>query len=523
MFVKKAISYLKNNKTKILYFVLAYFFIFITKTIYSLRHYNFGQDLARDLFLMDSAISNSKIFLYYGPKASVGNFYLFPAYYQISLFLSYLTNNHYLTMNFFVIFFESFSPILIYLILVKLNFKKDISIALSFLYLIFPLSMIFSSFAWNPNIIPFFSILVLYLSLIYFIDHRKKVLIFIPILLFLAVSFHLQAIILFPSFIFFSLYVFIKNRSDFKYLIGGIFISVFLFLPYVFGEYQNNFINTKSIFNYLMTEHSHYYQRVSKIDYLFNFFPSFFERVIFHQELKFNTIGRILFYFGMFFLLKEAFNKRGKYLFLTIHFFLVFLMLRVYKGDKIDYYMSILFVFPIFLLAFLHRYHRKLAILVMLLVALLSGSYYSSLKYNNELFNKIEMINYINEKTPTNNLRLLIHDDNDINTMLYLLNKKTDIKVNQNSLYVLEILPKKTSCASTFNRRQCLLYPGSAYSNLLMEKANGKRIETSYLENSNYCVNFWKLETNEHMIGYNLYNYDFDYGTDVLREELYEK
>jgi hypothetical protein len=461
--------------------------------------------------------------MFYGPKASVGNFYLFPAYYQISLILSYLTNNHYLTMSFFIIFLESFSPILIYLILKKLDFKNNVAIGLSFIYMVSPLVTIFSSFAWNPNSIPFLSILILYLQILYLKNNKKVPLVLIPILLFLALSFHLQAVILLLSFFIFFIYVFIKNRNDLTYVLIGLFIALILFIPYILGEYQNDFINTKSIFNYLTAEHSHYYQRVSKLDYLFNFFPSFFERVLFHHELKFNFIGRIIFYLGLFCFMKTAFKKRGIILFVLINFISIFLMLRVYKGDKIDYYMSVLFVFPVFLLAFIYDFQKKIALLLMIMIVFLSGRYYSSLSYNNELSNKMEIINYLREEFPENNLRLLIHDDNDINSMVYLIEKKTDLNIDQNSLSLLEILPKGISCEKTFKIKECLAYPGSTYSNLLMEKTNAKRTASRYFDKADYCVNFWELETNDHNIGYNLYSYNFDYGTDVLREELYEK
>jgi len=521
--MKKIGKYLKTNKKKILLFLLTYFLIFLFKTIYCLRHYDFGQDLARDLFLMQSAIDQKQLLMFYGPKASVGNFYLFPAYYQISLLLSYLTNNHYLTMSFFVIFLESFSPILIHLILNKLDFKKSISIALSFIYLVSPLVTIFSSFAWNPNTIPFLSILILYLQILYLKDDNKLSLLLIPILLFLAISFHLQAVVLFLSFFIFSIYIFVKNKKDLIYIMNGGFIAFILFSPYLLGEYRNDFANTRSILNYLSAEHSHYYQRVSKLDYLFNFFPSFFERVLFHQELKFNFIGRIIFYLGILCFIKTAFKKRGIILFVLINFISIFLMLRVYKGDKIDYYMSVLFVFPVFLLAFIYDSQKKIALLLMIMTVFLSGRYYSSLSYNNELSNKMEIINYLREEFPENNLRLLIHDDNDINSMVYLIEKKTDLNIDQNSLSLLEILPKGISCEKTFNIKECLAYPGSTYSNLLMEKTNAKRTASRYFDKADCCVNFWELKTNDHNIGYNLYSYNFDYGTDVLRAELYEK
>ena len=59
----------------------------------------------------------------------------------------------------------------------------------------------FGTFAWNPNIIPFLSTLALWLWTEYIINHRKKVLIIIPVLLAITVHLHYQAVVLAPFYL----------------------------------------------------------------------------------------------------------------------------------------------------------------------------------------------------------------------------------------------------------------------------------------------------------------------------------
>ena len=97
--------------------VICWLLIFISHLILAYFYNPFSQDTARDLVVVSQHFQQHQPIFIYGPKASVGNFYLPPAYYQIHYILSLLTGNHPYTMKWFTVLLESFTPIILYLIL----------------------------------------------------------------------------------------------------------------------------------------------------------------------------------------------------------------------------------------------------------------------------------------------------------------------------------------------------------------------------------------------------------------------
>ena len=279
------------SRKKIKYFILAFVLVFSFRAFYGFRHNSFGQDFARDLTLTQTKIKQGQVVVGYGPKASVGDFYLPPFYYQLMLVLGYLTQNFIWTMKLFVLFLESFTPILLYLILRQLKIKQVFSLGLAGLYAIAGLPTIFGTFAWNPNTIPFFSTLALYGWLRYLKSKVKWPLIVGPLLIAITIHLHYQAVVLAPFVIIFMIYSLIKRKQDWKYWIIGACLALLTFAPYFYFEAQNNWQNTQDIVNYFQAEHSQYYERVSKPAYVLTFLPSFFERTLVAKNLRWRWLG----------------------------------------------------------------------------------------------------------------------------------------------------------------------------------------------------------------------------------------
>ncbi len=107
-------SKLKTGNTLAVFFLL--FFSLIFRFVFSATHISFGQDIARDAWLIEQRINQKNLIVDYGPKASVGNFYLPPLYYQLHVLFSLVTNNNPLTMKWVITFVEALSPVLLFLI-----------------------------------------------------------------------------------------------------------------------------------------------------------------------------------------------------------------------------------------------------------------------------------------------------------------------------------------------------------------------------------------------------------------------
>ena len=351
-------------KKKILYFAFAYLIIFIIRTFFGLKHNSLSQDVARDLVLTERRIEQKQLFVAYGPKTSVGKFDLGPFYYQLHLWLSYLSGNHAYTMKFFTIALESFTPILVFLILKEFTSKK-ISLAAAGLYVFAGLPLIFGTSALNPNTIPFFTTLAFLGWIHYFKYHRKWGLMIGPLAVAITSNLHYQAVVLVPFLLLMFCYLLVKDRAQLKYLILGSFLGCLIYLPYFVAEISQGWPNTLAMINYFQTEHSQYYARVSKPAYVLTFIPSFLGRVLTHQNNPYRWLGRVIWFGGgvaLSWQLLKAKQKRKKlWLLSAVYFGLILIMLRVYKGDKLDYYMSTLYLLPFILIAAISRASKLLA------------------------------------------------------------------------------------------------------------------------------------------------------------------
>lgn len=77
----------------------------------TLHHDGFAQDQGRDLMIMQDFARYGVIFVDYGPKASVDDFYLPPFFYQIHYWVDLLSGSWPLAMKWVVTLIESFSPL----------------------------------------------------------------------------------------------------------------------------------------------------------------------------------------------------------------------------------------------------------------------------------------------------------------------------------------------------------------------------------------------------------------------------
>jgi len=253
-----------------------------------------------------------------------------------------------------------------------------------------------------------------------------------------------------------------KNWPAIKSLVLGAIISFLLICPYLYWEVKNNFQNTHAITQYFGQEHSQYFDRVSKPYYIFKFFPVFFEKVFFNFELPIHIAGNTTYFIGSSILIlsllktyrglpsqKNRSSKLKTYLLLLVFFVSIAIMLRIYKGDKIEYYMSTLFLWPFILLTFVLDALRKYKRIFFLIVALLMA--YSGWKLSFKLpFNQLEetkqVFSYLDEYSPTRTVNFLFHDDDHSNTIAYGLTHFSSLKYDPSSQTVIDVCNWNQSC-----------------------------------------------------------------------------
>lgn len=321
-----------------------------THVWYGVTHFGFAQDQSRDWLLMEEFGNSGQWLVGYGPPTSTGNFFLPPFYYQLNNIVSHVTSNNIYAMQWVILLIESLTPLLLFVIL-RYFVSEKFGLATSVLYAFSPIVIVFATSIWNPNLVPFFSTLALLAWLKYTVGNKNNWLLVGCVATTLVSQLHFQGLflVLFPGILF--LWSVLYRRHSMPYWIIGIFLSVATLIPYLWIEGQNQWTNTQKIIHFVLNENSVVYDRVTKPQFVLSFIPSFVERLLIGGNTLTVWLGRLIFWLGIPVLFYFSIKRERKYLWLLLYFTSILLMLRVYKGDKLDYYMSVLFIFPYVMLA----------------------------------------------------------------------------------------------------------------------------------------------------------------------------
>lgn len=224
--------------------VVAIFFRF-----YKIRDYVvFLGDEGRDMIVMRNIFVNRDL-PFLGPTASVGGFYLGPIYYWMAAPFLFLSRFDPIGPSYMVAIFGVATVFLLY------KFLKDAigfwpAILASFLYATAPLIVRYSRSSWNPNPLPFFSLLMVYC--IYLAIKNKKLVYYLAAgaCFGVAIQLHYLSVILAPI----TALIIITNEK-FKRIPATITLvtigSFITFSPFLFFEIKNNFPNFRTILEFV--------------------------------------------------------------------------------------------------------------------------------------------------------------------------------------------------------------------------------------------------------------------------------
>lgn len=433
-------QFLQRKKRLLITMAACYLAIVGYRLAFLQSHFYFSQDEARDILLMQQHIDRGEWIVGYGPKASVGDFYLPPFYYQVHILVTRLVGNQPWAMHLLTLLVESASPLVLFAI-ASLFFSRRSALVAAVLYAISFQPLTYGVNAWNPNMIPFFTLLALYGWLQVLIKKRYA---WIPpsvLCLTIAVHLHYQAILVVPfALIVFGVTTYRSRFKSWRWWTLGALLALLLTSPYLYAEMRSNWHNTRQIIHYFTQDHAHYYDRIGKFAFVTSFIPSYVERSIAHETVAEGVVGLGVLVVGGGALLQCARTKPAKQLhWVLLYYALILVMLRVYKGDKLDYYMSTLLALPALCVAGLLELSSLLGSGLSLVLAIMAIRAVWALPPVNQLRELEAVLSKISSTVSGPSVQLVVHDDDFVNTLVYGITTYTSLRIDQRSLHVLEV------------------------------------------------------------------------------------
>jgi len=363
--------YTRENIILLVILVLASFL-----RLYRIQDYmTFLGDEGRDVLVAYNILHGHLTLL--GPTSSVGGFFLGPIYYYFMAPFLLLFNYNPVGPAVMVALFGIATVWLIYKFCSEL-FNKKIAIIASALYAISPLVLIYSRSSWNPNPLPFFALLTLYV--LYKALDKNSTKLFLLVGFLLGISLQLHYLTLFLGVIVFAYVILAQvvdnNRELAKAFLLSLKRNILILFGFLIGwspllafEFRHNFLDFKNISNFILHSgntgaNSNFLYTVSDV-----FFRTF-GRLVFNfpdnAHIKAYSPTLLVFWGGcivlisaisVFWVLRNLYqnlksNKKDskKYLLISLWLFLGVLLFGFYKKAIYDYYFAFMFPMPFILI-----------------------------------------------------------------------------------------------------------------------------------------------------------------------------
>jgi len=227
----------------------------------------------------------------------------------------------------------------------------------------------------NPSLVALFSTCALYFAIKYLKGGSNLSLFLFPFFISQAIQVHFQSVNL---LLLIPLLLLIK-RPNIKGLLlpaAGIIIP---FIPYIIFDINNNYYNTRGIFDYVVYGQYKVYLPNRWLSYAGVFWPNTWAKVIGGvQPTGYITMGLLLIV-TFYSLVKRRVTK--PMITIIVSFLLMFVLLRYYRGERFDGYFIFIHPFILILTAWmcyqLIKFNRFVGLLVILM--LIAGSVTSTI------------------------------------------------------------------------------------------------------------------------------------------------
>jgi len=351
--------------------------------LYKIEDYmTFLGDEGRDVTIVRGILHGDFTFL--GPRASAGDFFLGPIYYYFMAPFLFISNYNPVGPAVMVALLGVATVFLVYRV-GREFFGNSAGLVAAALYAVSPLVITYSRSSWNPNVMPFFSLLTLYTAY-KAIENKKKYLFIISgIFLGILIQLHYLAIFVAAILFFYILFSEILDGEKKNILIAlfkkyiltftGFLIGI---SPFLLFELRHGFPNTKTIFQFIffsgnVASSGKFTDVIGDVFFrmfgrLITFYPSperfiFFSKpflaVLFYLTLilAFVSLGLIL--YQLFLSIKKKNKDAHKYLLISFWIGLGVLFFGLYKKPVYDYYFGFMFPAPFLLVGNVFAFFSK--------------------------------------------------------------------------------------------------------------------------------------------------------------------
>lgn len=305
-------------------------------------------DEGRDMLIIMDIVKGIN-FPLIGPPTSIADLYLGPIYYYFIAPFAWAFKMSPIGPAVFVVLLGIFSIPLIYFVAKK--YFNNITGIFAAIFLAFsPLTVRFSRASWNPNPMPFFSLLSL-LFLYYFYQTKKNKFLYLATVCFgVMLQLHYLAILLIPFLLFIVLRI--KKKANKKPLLISLIIFILLLSPLFIFDLKHDFVNIRGfiiISKNRSVEGFNFIDLLSRsrdrLRQLFSIFLGITERGWQNNLIITIAIGVIIF----------DWLKQKSYLKTIIYGWFIWgiISLGLYRHSVYPHYLGFLFIFPALLLGYI--------------------------------------------------------------------------------------------------------------------------------------------------------------------------
>lgn len=343
------------------------------------KYMTFLGDEGRDVLVVMHMIVNGKWTLL-GPTASVGGFFMGPIYYYFMLPFLWAWHLNPVGPAIMVAFFGIATIFLVFLC-GKTFFDTRTGLYAAALYALSPMVIAYSRSSWNPNVVPFFSTLLIYFLWMFHRDKKPVFLFLAGVSLGIALQLHYAVLFLCAMVIVWFLITGRQKKLLFSYGLGiaGFLAGFSLFLLF---ELRHGFANSRSILNFIFAGNdtgfsaAHFFGNIT--DVIYRLFSRLIIRIpepgmlvnlpkttsqMWSIGADVLTVVGLVTMFGLL-LTQWLAKKRDEKLFSTMLLFALWLVIPllffgIYKKGIYDYYFTIFFALPFFITALFLRLLEK--------------------------------------------------------------------------------------------------------------------------------------------------------------------